>query len=77
MSNSSNTPEGATHIWTWAWSRTRGQGVLCFYKFVDGAWWVYSDVTDWRLSGNDAAWFQEEFKAELFIPIEDWEDGKV
>lgn len=75
MSNSSNTPKGATHIWTWGWKRTRGQGILCFYKLGILEWWVYSDVTGWRLSENDLEWFEKETDAGYFIPIEEWKDG--
>ena len=75
MSNSSNTPKGATHIWTRGWKRTRGHGVLCFYKLAGSTWWVYSDVTGWRLSGNDEEWFKTEILEGLLIPIEEWNDG--
>lgn len=58
-----NIPEGATHHWNAA--RTIDGGAytikkLGYYKFVDGKWWVYSDITNWRLSQNSDDWFTRE-----------------
>ena len=65
-------PEGATHQWTPA--RTLQTNLLnifqlSFYKFEDGKWWVYSDVTGWRKSQNDDAWFLTEIVEGWFKEI--------
>lgn len=70
-----NIPEGATHEWDpkdgpmtlpmFGGSITR----LSFYKKIDGVWWVFSDTTGWRKSGNDSQWFEEETKLGFFKEI--------
>jgi hypothetical protein len=49
----------ATH----QWDAARQGGLinqLCYYKKVDGKWWVFSPITGWRPSQNSKKWFTTE-----------------
>jgi len=69
-------PEGATHIWDpndgpmvipmLGGTLTR----LSYYKKIKRTWYVWSDVTGWRKTGNTKDWFKEETKLGFFKEIE-------
>lgn len=76
MSKDVTIPEGATHVWTYAVDNPKIFGWyahrLAYYKQVEGEWWVYSEVTGWRKSGNDASWFNEETAEGFFVTVEEY-----
>ncbi len=55
----------ATHKWTEAAYLLYAKQ-LSLYKKVRGKWYVFSNVTGWRLSQNDDAWFEEEMVEGFF-----------
>lgn len=66
-------PKGTTHVWTPAvdhptdptwWVRR-----LPYFKKVKGIWWVYSNASGWRMTGNQPEWFAEEKKQGYFVTI--------
>lgn len=72
----SNIPQGAQYIWTPAvqvpqlFSGPVVAKLLAYYKFENDEWWVYSDVTGWRLSANDGVWSTTEIVNRYFKEIE-------
>lgn len=68
-----NYQRDTTHIWHAAIDGA-GFNQLNEYKFVDGAWWVYSPITNWRLSCNDDQWFTDEILHGYLKPKE--QDGQ-
>ena len=55
----------ATHEWTEA-RKLYHEEQLRYYKWKEGWWWVFSNLTGWRRSRNDVKWFIEERKLGYF-----------
>ena len=73
MSKEKPIPNGATHHWTAALPIYHGgivENQLSFYKKVNDEWWVYSNITGWRVSQNPPEWFEEETRLGYFQEIE-------
>lgn len=69
-------PSSATYIWKPAvrgyfWSQ------LHLYKWHMGWWWVYSDITGWRKSLNNKAWFRKEKAEGFFLKLTKEERGQL
>lgn len=78
MLNLLDAPDIATHVWTPAvdTSVIRISAVVSahrlayFRKDEDGKWQVFSPRTGWRVSGNDAEWYDEEIKQGYLVPLD-------
>lgn len=66
----------ATHKWTEN-TVTTWYTQLFLYKRYKGQWWVFSDKTGWRPSGNDKAWFKEEKKLGYFVKLTKEQRGQL
>lgn len=74
----SDIPKGTTHVWTAAQEPLYGIVQLAFYKKdKKKRWWVYSEITGWRLSQNDEAWFAEETEEGYFVTLAKYNKNKV
>ena len=60
--------EKATHIWEPNDEYHNPYVIRLHYyrKNSDGQWEVFSKITGWRLSSNDAKWFEEETRQGFF-----------
>jgi hypothetical protein len=52
----------ATHKWEPGddWSSPHVTRLSYYRKDANGGWEVFSPITGWRKTGNDAAWFEKE-----------------
>jgi hypothetical protein len=65
-----NFPKGTTHVWTAAREPRYGVVQLNAYKKdKQKRWWVYSEITGWRLSQNDDEWFATETEEGYFVTL--------